>query len=87
MPNHCENDLYITGPANDVAQVRAAIWTEQSEIDFNAIIPYPERYAAMDRDARAFDWSANSDELTRARLRAEYRAKYGTEKDGFNAGG
>jgi len=42
MPNHCENDLTITG---DNRQLRAFL---DHGCDFNTAIPYPEKYRLAD---------------------------------------
>lgn len=76
MPNHCENDLYIDGPKAKVAELLAFIGADKDEpeFDFNALIPYPERFAQRDKDNREMERDA-------------FVAKYGDWKDGFNVGG
>jgi hypothetical protein len=76
MPNHCENDLYIDGPKERVAELLAFIGAdkEKPEFDFNAVIPYPAEYAQRDEDARTMGRDA-------------FEAKYGSRHDGFNSGG
>lgn len=77
MPNHCENDLWISGPSADVDALLAKVGANETppRFDFNAVIPYPEEFAALDRER---------DELGYEGL----RAKYGEHaKDGFNSGG
>lgn len=76
MPNHCENDLYIDGPKEKIAELLAFIGAdkESPEFDFSAVIPYPEKFAQRDKDAK---------ELSRK----DFEAKYGDWKDGFNSGG
>jgi len=85
MPNHCENDLYISGSDADVAALLALIGADQEppKFDFNALIHYPEKFRQM--DAECPQWNVPSAE--RVELLAAYKAKWGTEGDGFNAGG
>lgn len=89
MPNHCSNDLWIHGPKADVAAALALIGAEGDEprFDFNSLIPYPERFAQMDKEAAAFGWDAELPEIDRVLLKARYIEKWGTAKDGFNSGG
>lgn len=77
MPNHCENDLYITGPVGEVNALLCLIGADKDPPDFNcgAVIPYPEEFASRDRDRKELD-------------NEKFREKYGeTAKDGFNSGG
>ncbi len=57
MPNHCENDLYISGPAGVVAEALAFVGADLTppKFDFNALIPYPEPWATMDAEHRAIE--------------------------------
>jgi hypothetical protein len=90
VPNHCENDLYIRGTEDEVAAVLVLIGADKAEIafDFNAVIPYPEPFATMDREAEAFGWHvAVADRPAAEIARAAYVAKYSHDKDGFNSGG
>lgn len=88
MPNHCENDLYIRGIDEEVAAVLALVGADKTEIefDFNAVIPYPEPFATMDREAEGFSWRIDGRESAEI-ARAAYVSKYGHDKDGFNSGG
>lgn len=77
MPNHCHNDLWIDGPTEDVDALLAYIGADKPEptFDFNAIIPYPEHFRALDDEMRALGYKA-------------FRDKHGPDaKDGFNSGG
>lgn len=116
MPNHVENDLYIDGPAEDVAALLVLIGADETPpaFDFKCLIPYPEPFASMDADHRAaeeagkaaglaaigewppFDhpefserraayWRAASAAMDP--LMDAYEAKWGTRRDGYNAGG
>lgn len=54
MANNCDNDLYITGPDEDVAALLKFIGADKSppEFDFNAVISYPAHFFALDEDWR-----------------------------------
>jgi hypothetical protein len=85
MPNHCESDLYIIGTREQRKEVLDFIGMTGDEptFDFNRLIPYPKRYADMDRDCPDIFGRDKSGALS-----AEaYKAKYGTTSDGFNSGG
>lgn len=88
MPNYCETDLYVMGPASDVAAALALIGCADGvdAFDFNAVVPYPDPFATMDRERAACgrDWRGEHED--EAKL-AAYREKYGHESDGFNSGG
>lgn len=104
MPNHCENDLYIRAPwyglettdrakeADDIQAVLEFIGVTRPEptFDFNTLIPYPQPWSEMDKDAREFykieDTEPNAHDAYKA-ARARYLAKWGTDKDGYNSGG
>ena len=89
MPNHCHNDLYISGTSEDVAAVLALIGADRNppEFDFNALIPYPEQFAQMDAESRAFGFGAKTTKEEQDKAREAYVAKWGHDKDGFNSGG
>lgn len=57
MPNHCENDLYLRGSAEDKAAVLAFIGMADNPptFDFSRVLPYPERWAQMDADRKAIE--------------------------------
>lgn len=77
MPNHCENDLYVTGPVGEVNALLCLIGADKDPPEFNcgAVIPYPEEFAVKDRDRK---------ELSND----EFKAKHGEKAvDGFNDGG
>ena len=90
MPNHCETDVYIRGPQEKVNEF--AKWLEEIE-PLNrdicrALLPYPEHFAKMDEEAKAFSFfngSVSKEEAQAAR--DAYQAKYGHTKDGYNSGG
>lgn len=76
MPNHCENDLYINGPKDQVDALLSLIGAdkEQPEFNFEVLIPYPAEFAQRDADARSLS-------------REDFLEKYGDNRDGFNSGG
>lgn len=75
MPNHVENDLYLTGPADEVEALLKRIKADENKFDFCTIIPYPKIYADLDEESRTLGYQ-------------EFRKKYGPDaKDGFNSGG
>lgn len=84
MPNHCHNDLYIDGPDDDVRILLDRIGASETppRFDFNAVIPYPERFRVLDDDRRAFEKEHGWQKARELML-----AKHGTESDGFNSGG
>lgn len=73
MPNHCENDLHISGSEEAVNALLAAIGADLPEpkFDFNAIISYPKCFQDLDDESRA---AAKED-------------PYRYVKDGYNQGG
>lgn len=85
MPNHCENDLYISGPKEDVERLLALVGADKPdpEFDFNAVLPYPASFKERDDEMRALQeqhgWAKGHD---------LFGAKYGAgAKDGYNSGG
>lgn len=92
MPNHCENDLYVRGDEKRVAEFLTFIGADREDpkFDFDKVIPYPEKFKQMDEEAKAFSFFGATPGLSdeeRAAAREAYKAKWGTEQDGFNFGG
>lgn len=98
MPNHCENDLWMSGKKQDVAAVLTLVGAdkEKPEFDFNNIIPYPDPFKSMDDDREAIPNLVGvyrDDPEYSARLAARnaaiaaYEAKWHTTSDGYNSGG
>lgn len=107
MPNHCENDLFIIAPwygfedadkAKEAADIQAVLefigmTRAEPTFDFNTLIPYPKRWAEMDKDACELYRAAEEEKdpkLQRAAYDVAhelYRSKWGTDKDGYNSGG
>ena len=90
MPNWCENELTITGPLAEVSALMEAVrgngvlGDDETPFDFNKIIPYPDSFKRLDIESDAIqkkiDAMSNKD-------RAEYIARHGWPKDGYNQGG
>lgn len=77
MPNHCHNDLYISGPKEQVDALLALVGADkaQPKFDFNTIIPYPAQFADRDKEAKELGWKA-------------FAERHGRDaKDGYNSGG
>lgn len=77
MPNHCHNDLYISGPKERVEALLALIGADQPDpkFDFNTIIQYPAHFYGRDKESEYLGDKA-------------FKEKYGTgAKDGYNSGG
>lgn len=83
MPNWCENDLYVDGPVADVEKFKqhVGMFNADPTFDFGTVIPYPDNFKQM--DAECPSWQ---EEDRTAKLEA-YKAKWGTDKDGYNSGG
>lgn len=97
MSNHVENDLYIYGPPADVQTLLefVGMTRETPTFDFNVLIPYPERFVAMDKEHDEISQILNAkSDCDMAAIFAEweqaqqaYQDKWGTVRDGFNSGG
>lgn len=77
MPNHCHNDLYISGPQEQVDALLTLIGATKAEpeFDFNTIIPYPAQFADRDKEAKELG-------------RKAFAERHGSDaKDGYNSGG
>lgn len=48
MPNYCENELYIKGPASFRQELKELVQTEERLLDFDRIAPYPEEWRRGD---------------------------------------
>jgi len=78
MPNHCYNELILNGSQKNIDEMFLFIASDESDFDFNKIIPYPEHFRQRDDDAEA----ARSKEDM-----AAFVEKYGDSHDGYNSGG
>lgn len=73
MPNHITNTIWFESKS-DADKVKEFMTTEESEFDFNVLIPYPKEYAEKDRIAREYEKENPGNWKDRP-------------KDGFNSGG
>lgn len=80
MPNHCENDLYISGPKEDVNALLDFIGmnNDPPEFNFDKIIPYPKQYKELDE---------KRDRIAAANGGNRFCDALSGFKDGFNSGG
>ena len=78
MPNHCSQDLWVTGPTNTLKEFKefakeTRVYNDGSEdllLSTNKFIPYPQKFIDMDNHAKI------------ANLESSIYIK-----DGFNSGG
>jgi hypothetical protein len=85
MPNHCENDLYIHGSKEDIDALLELMGTNKTppEFDFNVVIPYPEKFKALDDELRAL-----RDEVGWSEANKVFEERHGKgAQDGYNGGG
>ena len=98
MPNHCENDLWMSGRKQDVATALVFIGADKDapSFDFNTLIPYPDPFKSMDDDWEAIPdlvgvYCDDPEYAARVAARkaaiAAYEAKWHTTSDGYNSGG
>lgn len=80
MPNWCEQDLLVKGKTAELAKFKEYAKSEESLLDANCFIPYPEEYAFLDKLSPATE--DNIPERVMARLQG-----FNLKKDGFNQGG
>ena len=79
MPNWCENDLYVLGAKEDLVRFKEAVkgrdrHGEETLLNEDAIIPYPEHFRKLDEAARQYEEAHPDDWANRP-------------KDGSNQGG
>lgn len=84
MPNWCECDVKITGKRDDVAGLMRLMATDRSPFDFNAILPYPDRFARLDEVRR--QWERSAEEARKSGLDV-VRTLGPMPQDGYNQGG
>lgn len=88
MPNWCENELTVSGPKADIERLLQKVHGEKEDevLDFNKVIPYPEKFRAMDRKAR--EHARMITQMSAEELQ-KYVKKHGSSipKDGYNSGG
>lgn len=89
MPNWCENDLYFSGPEDEVLKFKKLVGLDKTppRFNFDAVIPYPDDFRQMDLESIAFSWSSKKSDEEKKAARDAYEQKWGTTKDGFNSGG
>lgn len=75
MPNWCECDLTVSGPAARLQEFLGFAKGDNNGLDFNRFIPYPEKFRRLDEATR--EWE-------RDHPRGDWRER---PKDGFNSGG
>lgn len=94
MPNWCECDLTLNGP--NVPAILAAVQSDNSQFDFDTLIPYPQEYRLLDERSREYSERLNSiveDDPERDEKLAALAVAYGVEldtiwlQDGYNSGG
>jgi hypothetical protein len=79
MPNWCTNMISIKGESEGhIKDICEALKSDTSIFDFNKIIPYPEKYAELDRIA---------DEWRGTDGKPRFSSKDQAPVDGFNQGG
>ena len=83
MPNHCENDLRITGTKKDVERFLAFAKTDKNEFDYNQFLPYPKKFAALDEAYKQWN-KDNRDEKGALKPGLTWND---APRDGFNSGG
>ena len=49
MPNYCYNIIEISGDEDEINKMVELIEGEETEFDFNKVLPYPEKYAMLDK--------------------------------------
>lgn len=89
MPNWCENDLYFSGPEDEVLKFKKLVGLDKTlpRFNFDAVIPYPDDFRRMDLESIAFSWSSKKSDEEKKAARDAYEQKWGTTKDGFNSDG
>lgn len=87
MPNHCETDFTITGPADLVNTVLEKHFDKDGNLDCASVIPYPQQF--VDQDNAAKEWQEKYCDESGWRLRPEFEGKDIPKRptDGFNLGG
>ena len=51
MPNHCSNDLFITGPASELKRFKEHAQGDEIILDVEKFIPHPKNYRDADEAA------------------------------------
>lgn len=92
MPNHCENDLYVSGKRADLNKFKEFCKGESTVFDFNKFIPYPEEFTKKDREAQSISDAFKNMSKGACRMWLDVHGyidvmKPYDVKDGFNSGG
>ena len=87
MPNHCETDYFITGPADLVNTVLEKHFTKDGTLDCSSVIPYPKEYVDLDNARK--EWAEKYCDEHGWRIRPEFEGQNIPPRptDGFNSGG
>lgn len=81
MPNWCVNDLIVNGNRKEVDRFIAAVAgsrEDDTDFDFEKLIPYPKEYAVLDHALR--EWEDKYKNV-------EWSARPPRPSDGYNQGG
>lgn len=82
MPNWCSNSITIYGDKADIKALANLLKTGKSPFDFELFIPYPEKYAVLDKIAKTAH-----DELMK-KYKSGDEVDFGSlPRDGYNHGG
>ena len=76
MPNWCENDLYFSGPEDEVLKIKKLVGLDKTppRFNFDAVIPYPDDFRQMDLESIAFSWSSKKSDEEKKAARDAYEA-------------
>lgn len=100
MPNHCSNDLYVSGPVAEVERfLEKAVTLDKNggaTLNEDFIMPYPKAFNDLDELSR--NWQKNFDDawqlanamnpnLDYSTFYMEYTREHPRITDGYNAGG
>jgi len=86
MPNWCENDLYITGPRDEVGKfLKKCRKNGKYTLDFNDFIPYPRYYGFLDKERKIQERMLENSPFYPYFLGVRWF--YLVAKDGYNQGG
>lgn len=75
MPNHVENWLTFGGEEKEVQRALDQLKSDESALDFNKLIPYPEHFKLLDTAAEKWEKNHQSDPFKNR------------PDDGYNSGG
>lgn len=98
MPNWCENDLTVSGPADDVKRfkefAKGTVLGDKQILCADKFIPYPKSYLDADRKAQKqeklrekYEAKLLAQELSPQDARQKAYQKYPHVDSGFNKGG